>query len=306
MGYGIDLLENVRGLEQELTREGLDRPLEHIHFRFADNDFRYWITPPDLHVFADTGCDGIHYGFLTDFGRITDLTEAPIVCVSPTDDPPLRIIARSLEDFFRLVVTIGSAGELGNLVSVRTPRQWERYWADLARDRHDEETDPKHRTFFQHRRTVLHRLRTALGLEPIPDVMRYLSDLESERQAAGCIPTIDGLGVVPIEGKEKTRGPRSTTCFPLPAAAGITHRWTTFAPIWPPLRLHTDARLYAMPSSGGWWTKRPNCGRFSKTCTYSAEPAQRPRSQPAGRTQAAHPTAFSTAPHISPNQGLTP
>lgn len=137
------------------------------------------------------------------FGRITDLTEAPIVCVSPTDDPPLRIIARSLEDFFRLVMTIGSAGELGNLVSVRTPRQWERYWADLARERHDEETDPKHRTFFQHRRTVLHRLRTALGLEPIPDVMRYLSDLESERQAAGCIPTIDGLGVVPIEGKDE-------------------------------------------------------------------------------------------------------
>lgn len=203
MGYGIDLLENVRVLEQELTREGLDRPLEHIHFRFADNDFRYWITPPDLHVFADTGCDGIHYGFLTDFGRITDLTEAPIVCVSPTDDPPLRIIARSLEDFFRLVVTIGSAGELGNLVSIRTPRQWERYWADLARERHDEETDPEHRTFFQHRRTVLHRLRIALGLEPIPDVMRYLSDLESERQAAGCIPTIDGLGVVPIEGKDE-------------------------------------------------------------------------------------------------------
>jgi hypothetical protein len=202
MGYGIELLENVRALERELTREGLDRPLEYVHFRFADNDFRYWITPPDLRIFADTGCDGIHYGFLTDFGRITDLSQAPIVCVSPTDDPPLRMIARSLEDFFRLVVTIGSAGDLGDLVSVRTPRQWEQYWASLARDRHDEETDPRYRTYRHHRRTVLHRLRTDLGLEPIPDVMRYLSDIESERQAA-CIPTMDGLGVVPIDGKDE-------------------------------------------------------------------------------------------------------
>ncbi|UYZ14234.1 SMI1/KNR4 family protein [Brevibacillus sp. WF146] len=201
MGYGIDLLEHVRALEQKIIREGLDNPLEYIHFRFANNSFRYWNTPPDLHVFAETGCDGIHYGFLTDFGRITDLTEAPIVCVSPTDDPSLRIIARNLEDFFRLVVTIESAGDLGSLVSVRTPQQWERYWANLAESRHEESTDTQLRNYFQRRQTVLHHMRTDLGLEPIPGVMRYLNDLESERRSAGWIPTIDGLGVVPIDGK---------------------------------------------------------------------------------------------------------
>ncbi|CAJ1001363.1 hypothetical protein [Brevibacillus aydinogluensis] len=212
MGYGIDLLEHMRALEQKLIREGLDRPLEYIHFRFADNSFRYTITPPDMHVFAETGCDGIHYGFLTDFGRITDLEEASIVCVSPTDDPPLRIIARNLEDFFRLVVTIGSAGELGSLVSVRTPRQWERYWADLAESRHEEATDPQLRNFVTCRQTVLHHMQTDLGLEPIPDVMRYLNDLEIQRRSAGWIPTIDGLGVVPIDGPD--RKPAADYVFP--------------------------------------------------------------------------------------------
>jgi hypothetical protein len=64
--------------------------------RLEKSNFRYFITPPDLITFISTGGDGIHFGFLTDFGQVEDLEEAYIVCVSPTNDPPLKIVARNL------------------------------------------------------------------------------------------------------------------------------------------------------------------------------------------------------------------
>lgn len=60
---------------------------------------RYMATPPDVIPFAHAGVDGIHYGFLTDFGLEKDLSQAPIVCVSPVDWTGVWVVARHLQDF---------------------------------------------------------------------------------------------------------------------------------------------------------------------------------------------------------------
>lgn len=81
---------------------------EHLGF-YIDFDHHYTITPLDVIPFAGTGGDGIHFGFLTDFGNERDLEDAPIVIVSPTNDPPLKLVANNLKDFLRILILIGDA-----------------------------------------------------------------------------------------------------------------------------------------------------------------------------------------------------
>jgi hypothetical protein len=58
----------------------------------------------DVISFARPGMDGIHYGFLTDFGSIDDLENASIVRVSPMDfDDPVKIVARNIHDSLRIL-----------------------------------------------------------------------------------------------------------------------------------------------------------------------------------------------------------
>lgn len=74
-----------------------------LHFYLSPADFRYDATPPDVIVFGHIGVDGIHYGFSTADGLISDLEEAPIVCVCPMDfNQPTRLIAENLRAFLRV------------------------------------------------------------------------------------------------------------------------------------------------------------------------------------------------------------
>lgn len=56
-----------------------------LNFYLSLENFRYFNTPSDVVVFGNIGVDGVHYGFLTDYGTVTDLEAAPIVCVCPMD-----------------------------------------------------------------------------------------------------------------------------------------------------------------------------------------------------------------------------
>lgn len=76
---------------------------------YIDFDHHYSITPLDVIPFAGTGGDGIHFGFLTDFENEKDLENTPIVCVSPSNDPPVKLVANSLKDFLKIVMVIGDA-----------------------------------------------------------------------------------------------------------------------------------------------------------------------------------------------------
>ena len=97
----------LHALEEKLNKEGLS--LDIIGFQPVTDLFIYHITPPDLIPFAHTGGAGIHFGFLTDFSEVRDLYDAPIVCVSPTNDPPIRYMARNITEFLNLVASVPHA-----------------------------------------------------------------------------------------------------------------------------------------------------------------------------------------------------
>jgi len=110
-----DEINKLYELEKELN--DMDLSLDRIGFQTCSPDFAYSITPPDLIPFANTGGGGIHFGFLTDFGNVPTLTEAPIVCVSPTNDPPIGYMAHNINDFLNLVSSVPHAEMLENIWS---------------------------------------------------------------------------------------------------------------------------------------------------------------------------------------------
>lgn len=94
-------------LQADLAKKGLLPYGDLIGYYFSLDDIRYLDTPLDLLSFARPGADGIHYGFLTDFGLVEDLEEAYIVRVSPMDfDDPVKIVSRNLRDFLRKVAVL--------------------------------------------------------------------------------------------------------------------------------------------------------------------------------------------------------
>ncbi len=99
-------LYKIIELQKHLHKDGL---LDHgdllgYYFSHEGLDSRYLNTPLDVISFATPGSDGIHYGFLTDFGQVEDLEKAYIVRVSPMDfDEPVKIIARNIDDFMRIL-----------------------------------------------------------------------------------------------------------------------------------------------------------------------------------------------------------
>lgn len=104
-------LKKIIDLQNQLVNEGL---LEYgdllgYYFSYEGPDSRYLNTPLDVISFARPGVDGIHFGFLTDFGQVEDLENAYIVRVSPMDfDGPVKIVARNIQDFLRIILLIVS------------------------------------------------------------------------------------------------------------------------------------------------------------------------------------------------------
>ena len=102
-----DEIVKLYELEKELNN--MDLSLDRIGFQPCPHNYAYSITPPDLIPFANTGGGGIHFGFLTDFGTVPKLSEAPIVCISPTNDPPIRYMAQNITEFLNLVSSVPHA-----------------------------------------------------------------------------------------------------------------------------------------------------------------------------------------------------
>jgi hypothetical protein len=57
------------------------------------DDFGYDCTPRNAVTFAQMGVDGVHYAVLKLAGVVRD--QSPVIQVSPTDDPPVVILAES-------------------------------------------------------------------------------------------------------------------------------------------------------------------------------------------------------------------
>lgn len=175
------LIEELFRLEAELNQE--ESSLENaFSFMLLKEDMRYINTPLDVIPFANTGMDGIHYGFLTDFGRVSDLEQAWIVTVSPMDhDDPVWPIACNLQEFLRAVYTDPAA-----LLNSFENGEGYREHAKTQEQRHFDTEEIEIRRRFAER----------FGIAEIDDIGEYLDQARLRRSREVTLPTDNGIGVV--------------------------------------------------------------------------------------------------------------
>ncbi|MDQ1147755.1 hypothetical protein QE429_004582 [Bacillus sp. SORGH_AS 510] len=183
-------LETIIKLQEQLDHEGL---LEYgallgNYFSYDGLESRYLNTPLDVIPFARPGSDGIHYGFLTDFGQVKDLESAYIVRVSPMDfDHPVQIVARNLHDFMRILCYWPSAIEMIDITTGKS--DFERLLKDELEASFD---DINNVSASKINKTV----RESFQLAPIDSLYEYLQEVKKEREHEIVLPTEDGIGVV--------------------------------------------------------------------------------------------------------------
>lgn len=171
-------------LEEELFT--MDASLCIIGLRPSTDDDSYSITPPDCIPFASTGGDGIHFGFLTDFGTVPSLNEAPIICVSPTNDPPIRYIADNLKDFFHLVTNLPYA-EMLEWIALNPDEssiqgKMKEFWEDGSSE-------------WKEKHEKVHQLfKNTFSDQPV-NVSEYVKEAQKKRLQSIVIPTKDRLGI---------------------------------------------------------------------------------------------------------------
>ena len=190
--YGLyeipDEIYRLYELEKELNN--IDLSLDIIGFQPCHHTYSYSITPPDLIPFANTGGDGIHFGFLTDFGKAPTLTEASIVCVSPTNDPPIRYMAHNINEFLNLVLSVPHAEMLESFWS--TPDE-AHIQEEIREFSMDTPADWKEK-----RSKVFEALKNKYLMQQV-NIGHYLQKVKKERSNSISISTLDGLGVLGSE-----------------------------------------------------------------------------------------------------------
>jgi hypothetical protein len=179
-GSATPLIEALIEFEQELEANrhslGFDLGLIMEHGRAP----RYMATPPDVIPFAHAGVDGIHYGFLTDFGFEKDLSQAPIVCVSPVDWTGVWVVARHVQDFLSVVYTENSS--------------LKRYYAS-GQDYTGHAGQQQPQAVDERTALVRECFRERFGVKPIHDMAVYIDGLRTGRKQNEAAPTLNGLGI---------------------------------------------------------------------------------------------------------------
>jgi hypothetical protein len=172
-------------LERELSE--IDLSLYMIGLQPCLHDYTDPISPPDLIPFATTGGDGIYFGFLTDFGQVPTLTEAPIVCVSPTNDPPIRYIADNIKDFLNLVSSVPHAEMLEGFWSNYVENHIQQVIIEFVQDTPSD--------WKEKRRMVAERFKDKYETQQI-QVGSYIQKAQEKRARSISTSTLDGLGIV--------------------------------------------------------------------------------------------------------------
>ena len=160
---------------------------------FHDN-FRYSICPIDAIPFASTGNNGIHFAFLTDFGRNTNLNEAPVICVAPSYDPPVNLVANNLKDFLGIVTTI----ENSTLLAARYENQ-----IDFENRKNEWFegflSEPR---IAEPRRKLASQLKSKFNLERFNQIIHYRNQIRDKRKELVDFGSMDGLGVFKVNDEE--------------------------------------------------------------------------------------------------------
>jgi hypothetical protein len=179
-------LIEIINLQDQLKSEGLlpFGDLGGLYFSYEEIDTRYLNTPLDLISFARTGSDGVHFGFLTDFGQVNYLEDAYIARVSPMDsDAPVQVVARNLHDFLRLICFAPGAVEV---VDITTSKDVFHNIPEIAATQTIEGNNAEIREALQKR----------FSLEPIKSLEGYLLEVKNERENEIVLPTEDSIGIL--------------------------------------------------------------------------------------------------------------
>jgi len=181
-------LQTLIDLEKELGEH--EHFFDGLHFYLALTDFRYFNTPSDVIVFGNTGADGIHYGFLTDYGSVSDLEEAPIVCVCPMDfEQPTRIIAKNLREFLRINCT-------DELLFYNDFANEDSYLAFKREQEVNNALHPLSDLQSSNKVRIQNFLEENIQMPIIDNPYHYIQMIRMQRQEMVSIKTQDGLGVI--------------------------------------------------------------------------------------------------------------
>ncbi|MBT2730689.1 hypothetical protein J7E63_28150 [Bacillus sp. ISL-75] len=177
------ILDKIIGLQLQLQKAGLLESGDVLgyYFSYEGVDSRYLNTPLDVIAFARPGSDGIHFGFLTDFGQRKDLENTYIVRVSPMDfDDPVKIVARNIHDFLRILCFSPSVLDMVDFTtSERNLEKWVKECSQLSINQN------KVRNMFCH----------TFQLTPIDSLYEYIQKVKQERDTEIVLSTEDGIGV---------------------------------------------------------------------------------------------------------------
>lgn len=190
MPFTIELLKK---LEEILNKEGCS--LDDLDLCIATERVSYDATPYDVITFASTGMDGIHFGLLTDFGTVSDLENAFVVCISPMDfGDPIKIVARNIMEFMGLVCTMKGAMPISNFILFQEEASYVDYLKELKQQEDDDYTEKTN--------YVITKLMSTINCEIIEDVYDYVErKVKTERKNQIILPTLDGIGITPLENK---------------------------------------------------------------------------------------------------------
>lgn len=164
---------------------------EYLGF-YIEYDHHYSATPLDVIPFAGTGGDGIHFGFLTDYGNEKDLASAPIVCVSPSNDPPLKLVANNLKDFLKIAMVVGYTEFLDEdygseeEIEVRL-KEWdevsEKDWQGNPLPKSEiDEAKKRLEITLEKRNDLRNVLKDKLGITPMDSVVTYIQQIRADRK----------------------------------------------------------------------------------------------------------------------------
>lgn len=158
------------------------------------SNFRHSICPIDAIPFASTGNNGIHFAFLTDFGRNSNLNEAPIICVAPSYDPPVNIVAYNLKDFLGIVTTIENSTLLADSYKnqidfdIRKNEWFDGFLSEPI--------------IAEPRRKLASKLKSKFNLKEFDQLVKYLNKIREERKSLVDYRSMDGLGIIKVKDEE--------------------------------------------------------------------------------------------------------
>jgi len=192
------LYHDLQALDTDLQKQGFSLD-EQFGLRLTGDFPHYHVTPLDLIPFGDIGMDGIHYGFLTDFGTVQNLDDAFIVLISPMDfGDAHKIVARNFREFLNLAWTMRGATDLANVHGKRTKEEYVelfKYFEDSVA-----ESDTN---FEKSRAHVLKCMQQKLVVQAVDDVFDYIeNEVRAARAQQIVLKTQDGIGIVGGEQQE--------------------------------------------------------------------------------------------------------